>query len=295
MTLRLSVVLILALLGWRSGDPGVLVLWVGIGIVSIVVHELGHALVARAAGAEPVVELAGMGGVTRYRPTPRTETRGWSLAIGLAGPAVGLGVGFVAIGLRDALGDPGGYPGVAWQVLVFTSIGWSLFNLLPIPPLDGGQAMTELLPGDPVERRRRGALVGIGTAALGMLAAVWFEQVFALVVLGLFAMQNWRTAQALRGVTSLPMALARRDWRTARRWFSEGAGDLAQLAVAQLGAAEDGEDQLAAELGELALARGATDAAFARRTATAWEALGADTRAAAARARAAELDPGRDT
>jgi Zn-dependent protease len=249
--------------------------------VSIVLHELGHALVARAAGADPEIQLAGLGGVTRYQPTGRSGTRGWRLAISLAGPGVGLAIGGLAWLLRDAVG--GGYPGVALQILLFTSIGWSVFNLLPILPLDGGQALQQLLPGDERTRTTRTAWTGVVTSALLAAGAVWLDQLFIAVFGGLFAMQNYRIATAARTAerehAALQALLRERDFRGLRDALANGRGDHAIATAAQVGAAEHGELQLAAEIGEVVLQRGTDDPRFAARTAAAWRELGMDERA----------------
>jgi stage IV sporulation protein FB len=293
VTVRASAPIFLGILGFGMGDTIVTVLFVVIGLVSILLHELGHALVARLAGAQPQIELAGLGGVTRYPMTPKTATRGWALAIGLAGPAVGLLVGGAALLLRPESAGVSARTDAAWSILVFTSIGWSVLNLLPVPPMDGGQAMTQLLPGDPVTRRRRGAAIGIGTAVLLAAGGVVLQQTLIILFGLLFAFQNYQTMQALRPQPERDEAadadaeaeaaptLATQG-RAAREWFAAGNGTLEQLAELQQQAAAEGLDQLAAELGEIALRRGATDPAFAVRSARAWHALGVRNRALAA-------------
>ena len=281
ITIGPSIVLLLAFFGLTLGDLVAIVLWVVIGIVSIVLHELGHALVARAAGADPTITLAGLGGVTQYRPTGRSGERGWRLAISLAGPAVGFLVGGVAWFLRDAV--PGGYPAVALQILLFTSIGWSIFNLLPILPLDGGQALQQLLPGDARTRATRAAWTGVVMSALLIGVAIWLDQLFIALFGGLFLMQNWRMATAARSAererASLQAMLQERDFRGLRDALADGRGDHAIATAAQVGAAEHGELQLAAEIGEVVLQRGTDDPRFARRSAEAWRELGLDERA----------------
>jgi membrane protein implicated in regulation of membrane protease activity len=49
--------------------------WVGACFVSILVHELGHALAARACGWEPWITLHGFGGLASYQPTYRSPQR----------------------------------------------------------------------------------------------------------------------------------------------------------------------------------------------------------------------------
>ncbi len=293
VTIGPSIVLLLAFFGFTLGDLVAIVLWVVIGIVSIVLHELGHALVARAAGADPTITLAGLGGVTRYRPTGRSGTRGWRLAISLAGPGVGLAIGAVAWLLRGAV--PTGYPAVAMQILLFTSIGWSIFNLLPILPLDGGQALQQLLPGDERTRTTRTAWTGVAMSIALVAVAVWLDQVFIALFGGLFAMQNYRVATAARNEEreqeALRAMLRERDFAGLRDALAEGRGDHAVATAAQVGAAEHGELQLAAEIGEVVVQRGTDDPRFAARSAAAWEELGLPDRAARLRTAADEPPP----
>lgn len=281
VTIGPSIVLLLAFFGLALGDLVAIVLWVVIGIVSIVLHELGHALVARAAGADPTITVAGLGGVTRYQPTGRSGERGWRLAISLAGPGVGFAVGGAAWLLRGAVAD--GYGAVALQILLFTSIGWSLFNLLPILPLDGGQALQQLLPGDARTRATRTAWTGVVMSGLLIAVAIWLDQLFIAIFGGLFLMQNWRMATAARNAererASLQTMLRERDFRALRDALANGRGDHAIATAAQTGAAEHGELQLAAEIGEVVVQRGTDDPRFAQRAAVAWRELGMEDRA----------------
>jgi len=201
--LDLSFVIIMALFGYR---PGVtvreMVVWLAITPVAVLVHELGHAVLARAAGARPEIALAGFGGVTTYTP-PRELSRARSLGISLAGPGVGLVLGLALMVLRNRLGDTVVDGSWLYYVLlygVWTCIGWSLFNLLPVLPLDGGQAMRELLPGSPVVRTRRAAGVSIVAATLAAAyAALYWDQLFVALFMAFFVFSNFMTFRQLSG------------------------------------------------------------------------------------------------
>ncbi len=67
VTIRPSFLLIAVLIGLGVGDPVFVVAWALVVFVSIVIHELGHALTARGFGAEVTIELNGVGGLTRWR------------------------------------------------------------------------------------------------------------------------------------------------------------------------------------------------------------------------------------
>jgi len=142
--------LTMALLGSFSlNDPALgavgMVVWVAAGFVSILVHELGHAVSARWFRAPAIIVLTAFGGYAQYYD--RAPPSGWRrLVVCLMGPIVGfLLLGLVVISemsthwmdLHPVLNAFGLYVGI--QCLV-----WGLFNLLPVWPMDGGQALREI-------------------------------------------------------------------------------------------------------------------------------------------------------
>ena len=197
--LDLSFIVIMLIIGYYPGiRPLDLVLWVLITPVAVLIHELGHAVIARAAGARPEIALAGFGGVTTFTP-PQPLSRSRSIGISVAGPAVGLAAGLALIGLRSLVDDSlisGSWQMSALRIGMFTCIGWSLLNLLPVLPLDGGQAMREFLPGAPAIRERRAAGVSVVVgAAVAVLAYAYFGQAFVALFMVIFVISN---AMALR-------------------------------------------------------------------------------------------------
>jgi len=113
-------------------------------LVSILWHEFGHALVARRMGCTGIaVVLHGAGGLT-YHSAARSL--GATLAISLAGPAAGLALGLPLLGLRWTVGGGDlGLVDLLWSDLVYVNVVWSLFNLIPMMPLDGGNVAQTLL------------------------------------------------------------------------------------------------------------------------------------------------------
>ena len=76
---------IVAILGLYGSSLAILVAWVVIVTVSILVHELGHAFAYRRYGADPAIQLYGMGGLTTGIALPPKRT----IVVSLAGAAVG--------------------------------------------------------------------------------------------------------------------------------------------------------------------------------------------------------------
>jgi Zn-dependent protease len=133
-------VLIAALYGSAYG------LWLAGAIaVFTLVHELGHASVARWAGAEAEISLEFMAGYAAYRPT-RPIPRGVSALIALAGPLIHIAVSTAVLA---ALGHhPFSRPD--WDSTAAQAVWWAgpvigALNLIPILPLDGGNLATTLL------------------------------------------------------------------------------------------------------------------------------------------------------
>jgi Zn-dependent protease len=155
---------------------------------SILWHELGHAAAAQVFGLGPVdITLHGFGGLTRSRRADRP----WKdLIVQLAGPIAGFGLGFVILAfafvvpVNDAVG----------QIIdrgLFVNLFWSAFNLLPLFPLDGGQAMSSVLrivlPAHAWNVTTVVGLVGgglLGVAALAMMATGGGSAIFLLVIAG---------------------------------------------------------------------------------------------------------------
>nr|HEX4312967.1 site-2 protease family protein [Kofleriaceae bacterium] len=105
---------------------------------SVVLHELGHAVVARELGVRvATIELGFFGGAAQMEAMPRRPKH--ELAIAAAGPAVSLILGGVGLGLA-ALTHVGLFALVGWINLVLAG-----FNLIPALPMDGGRILRALL------------------------------------------------------------------------------------------------------------------------------------------------------
>jgi Zn-dependent protease len=131
--------------------PEFLLAWVAVAFVSILVHELGHALTFRRFGADADIVLYAFGGLAI--PTHTIAGRGRRILVSLAGP----GAGFLLCGLvyvsdlafgwsRPAVvRDPTDLlPAFLYRQLIWVNLVWGVFNLLPVFPLDGGQIAREL-------------------------------------------------------------------------------------------------------------------------------------------------------
>lgn len=114
--------------------------------ISILVHELGHALAGRYYGGRSEIVLTFMGGYATRTVNP---SRLGNILISAAGPAAGLLLWSVFEGtihffpqlLRNV--SDHGRVFVIWMISI--NWAWSLFNLLPVYPLDGGQIAHQVI------------------------------------------------------------------------------------------------------------------------------------------------------
>jgi Zn-dependent protease/predicted transcriptional regulator len=153
--------------------------------VSLLLHELGHALQAKRDGMEiDGITLWLFGGVAKFRGM--FPTAGAELRIALAGPIVSAVLAAAFIGIAAAVREPDQLDGVAaW--LGYINFFLLAFNMLPALPLDGGRVFRALVwkyRGDFAFATRIASAVG---------------RAFAFVMIGgglalLFGTQSWSGA-----------------------------------------------------------------------------------------------------
>ncbi len=208
----ISWVMLLILGGGLGVDNGQqlasVLLFVVAGMLCLIVHEMGHALAGRQlTGCLPGISIAGLGGNTYTPRLPRTRAGYFmlvfagplaSLLLGiLCGAIFGLQIGHVAEGIEFSLLyplpvhlnvstllaiDESGMPPLLltfYLHLFGVCVWWTIFNLLPLFPLDGGKLLGTLLNND-----RTACMIGLvfggGLSALCLFWALlgggsWFN------------------------------------------------------------------------------------------------------------------------
>ena len=202
--------------------------------VSLLSHEMGHALVARRLGVSVEgITLWIFGGIARLGGD--AATAGAEAKIAIAGPVVSLALATAFGGIAFAL-DAGGPPliegGCFW--LAGSNAMLLLFNLVPAFPLDGGRILRAWLWRRSGDRYRATAtaarlgricsflMIGLGLAALfwqGALTGLW------LIFLGWFLMSAARNEEShvvmLGALSGLSVAdVMSRDPMVAPGWIT---------------------------------------------------------------------------
>lgn len=174
-----------ALLGLSAASVTLVFAWVAVVFVSILLHEMGHALTARAFGSEVEIELNTLGGLTSWTIPEEDFGPGKRAVVAAAGSGVGVVFGGL-VWLVVSLTGP--YEGLALFVvrnLIYVNLFWGLLNWLPIRPLDGGHLFSSLLEKFAPKRGELIAnVVFMVTAAAGLTAALYFRLTFVALLAG---------------------------------------------------------------------------------------------------------------
>ena len=139
--------IIMALLGRSALDSPhpllYMLIWIGCVFVSILLHELGHALLYRWFGSNAEIALVAFGGYARgYPPSDRWKR----IVISLAGPGVNLLLFAILWTTNNSSNWTEQHHALAtaYGYLFIVNLFWAIINLMPIYPLDGGNVTRQL-------------------------------------------------------------------------------------------------------------------------------------------------------
>ncbi len=162
--------------------------------VSVLVHELGHALTGRKFGCYSQIQLHGFGGQAAF--SGGRFTRPQSFLVTAAGPVVQILLGVVVFVIYINAPDLGPYGSHFLAMLWIISLIWALLNLLPVVPLDGGQMLHAVLGPGRVRITLWVSIITAVVAAVGVYLA--FRSFLFPLFLGMFAWQAWKELQGRR-------------------------------------------------------------------------------------------------
>ena len=213
------------------------------------VHEFGHALMSKVFNCSPSVVLWGMGGLCYSQGEQQTPRQ--RLAVVFAGPGAGfllfgvvvllfwifweshpidqcsssaqcVGHGQCATSLRSSIAShvrrtrlQGSLSSRAYWFLVQINLFWGLVNLLPVWPLDGGQATQILLTFyDRSRGQRWGHVVSLLVAgAVALVVVSLTQRLFLDGFLRLFCLVNYQVLQTLHQAHSMGLYQDDEWWR----------------------------------------------------------------------------------
>lgn len=225
------------LMGLLMGFGSVMSVFIAIVVafVSILIHELGHALMMRRFGRESHIVLYLMGGLAiegsgssfggfRSRGGRTTYEQ---VLISAAGPGAGFVLAAVVVAIVYAMGGhiewnalrgvlpiPSAVLGdnldeaqanfnlmILFDLLLWFNLIWGAVNLLPVFPLDGGQiAQAVMVAKDPWGGLARSLWISVFTGAIAaVLGGVLFSSIFMVMLFGSLAYSSYMALQQISG------------------------------------------------------------------------------------------------
>jgi Zn-dependent protease len=166
-------------------------LFVIAGFISILVHELGHALTARKFGAYSEIVLQAFGGYAAHSGVRLTRPQ--SFMVTAAGPGIQFLLGLaVYLSLPHLPPLP---PDAAYFIikLMGISLFWALLNLIPVLPLDGGRMLDAIL--GPKRIKITLWITILVALSLAFYTYKLMDSFLLPIFLGMFA---WQAFQALK-------------------------------------------------------------------------------------------------
>lgn len=205
-------------------NPGIaLVVIIAVFFISIWFHELGHALAFRYYGVSSHIVLYWMGGLAVPDGSSfgarRTLDSNGQIIVSLAGPVFNFIQGGLLLGILYLMG---GFVEIGWggflpmlyprftesfpfaneavyyffKYSLFSNIVWGVFNLVPVYPLDGGQAARELfMQADAHNGLRNSLILSIVVAGLIAIYGLQNESLFLMLLFGYMAYSNYLMLQ----------------------------------------------------------------------------------------------------
>lgn len=191
---------LILMLGWLNSESVLgTAIWAIVILISVLVHEYGHALTALFFGQESEINLVGLGGVTK-RQGPKLN-RWKEFLIVLNGPLFGFALFLLSFYLLTILPTRNSLIVYALGVAVNVNLFWTILNLLPIFPLDGGHLMKILLEAAFGIRGMKFAF--LVSTFLAVLIGVYFfaiQQILMGALLLMLAFESYRAWTEVKGL-----------------------------------------------------------------------------------------------
>lgn len=203
--------------GLTQGDPRKLFLWELAVFLSILVHEMGHALMIRRYGEWPRIVLLLLGGLAIGGGQRSSRQQ---VVISAAGPFAQIMLALLTIAVVRAAGYQFVWKIPFWNndwfdlnglnqpelplaglndfvfYLVFPSIIWAVINLVPVFPLDGGQIARSLFHiVDPRGGVRKSLVLGIIAGGAVALYAFQNGEMYLGILFAALAFDSYQTYQ----------------------------------------------------------------------------------------------------
>ena len=153
--------------------------------LSVLIHEYGHALTAKLFKQRPRITLQVLGGLTERKGPPLKKWQEFLVVFN--GPLFGFCLSLFAFYLNTI------YPSSYLQITGEINLIWTIFNLLPILPMDGGHLLRIFLEGIfGLKGLKASMIISLALGGVLSLAAFAYSQIFIGIILAIFTFESFR-------------------------------------------------------------------------------------------------------
>lgn len=193
---------LICLIGWvNSGTILGTMLWGVVIFFSVLIHEYGHALTAIAFGQTASIDLVAFGGATSRKGK---KLKLWQeFLVVLNGPIAGFLLFIIFYQIREHTDMNAISPVWAFllEITVNANLFWTILNLLPIHPLDGGRLVGIICEGLwGIKGIKLGLLLSLVCAVLISLFLFSSNDLFLGSIFLMLAFESYRTWQGYQAI-----------------------------------------------------------------------------------------------
>lgn len=198
-------VLVLLISVMQAGSPFNLTYffsWAIVIFTSVLIHEMGHALTSMAFGQKVQIDLVAFGGLTHHRGKPLKKWQDFLVV--LNGPLSSALICLVTYFLLTRSVDYSPFIHYLLQVFLVANAFWTLLNLIPVQPLDGGQLLKIVLEG--IFGLRGVKIALFISMALAIAAGIFFFAQSNLLGGAIFMMLTYENYQSWKNSLNMKKA-----------------------------------------------------------------------------------------
>ncbi|NCF70399.1 MAG: hypothetical protein GWP59_01735 [Chlamydiales bacterium] len=174
-------------------------IWVFVILSSLLIHEFGHALTAKYFGHQASIEIAGFWGVTKRRGNKISKLKEFFVV--LNGPLASFFLYLISDGSLGFFSNEGELLPNILQAYASINLFWTLTNLLPIYPLDGGQLMKVGIEFFTEEKALRIAtFLSMVFGSLVCLVALFYNALPFALIFFFLTFEAYQTFRASKGL-----------------------------------------------------------------------------------------------
>lgn len=165
--------------------------WVFVVLVSLLVHEMGHALTALLFGQKAEISIAGFWGLTKQKGAQLSLFK--EFLVVLNGPLASFLLFLVTSFCLKVVTVDGGSLGYLLKSASNLNYFWLIVNLLPVYPLDGGQ-LTRIALASFLGHRaiRYTALISIIVGLLLSIVSFQLDSILLGVIFSMLSFEAWQ-------------------------------------------------------------------------------------------------------